>query len=145
MIDRLLHEEAGKFNPLLAFAATAGAVGMAYLGWSIYARAGETLKPGGRDPAYRYSGDIWDGLESAWYLDQLYNRTVVAGFKGLADYLARVFDPRGVDGLVMGVGRLFGGLATGMRGLQTGFVRNYALVFTLGVLLVLAFMLLVGR
>lgn len=141
----VLREEAGKFNPLLAFAASAGSIGMAYLGWRVYATAGDKIKVGGKDPAYRYSGEIWNGMEEAWYLDRLYNQTIVAGFKRLADYLARVFDPQGVDGLVMGVGRLFGGLATGMRGLQTGFVRNYALVFTLGVLLVLAFMLLVGR
>jgi NADH-quinone oxidoreductase subunit L len=118
---------------------------MGYLGWWIYTTNAAKIKIGGKDPAYRYSGDIWEGMEEAWYLDRLYQRTVVAGFERLADFLARVFDPQGVDGLVMGVGRFFGGLANAMRTFQTGYVRTYALVFTVGVLIVLGFMLWIAR
>lgn len=144
-LEPVLHEEAGKFNLWLALIATLGAVGMGYLGWWIYTTNAAKIKIGGKDPAYRYSGDIWEGMEEAWYLDRLYQRTVVAGFERLADFLARVFDPQGVDGLVIGVGRFFGGLANAMRTLQTGYVRTYALVFTVGVLIVLGFMLWVAR
>lgn len=144
-LEPVLHEEAGKFNLWLALIATLGAVGMGYLGWWIYTTNAAKIKIGGKDPAYRYSGDIWEGMEEAWYLDRLYQRTVVAGFERLADFLARVFDPQGVDGLVIGVGRFFGGLANAMRTVQTGYVRTYALVFTVGVLIVLGFMLWVAR
>ncbi|WP_322820071.1 NADH-quinone oxidoreductase subunit L [Chloroflexus sp.] len=144
-LEPVLHEEAGEFNLWLALIATLGAVGMGYLGWWIYTTNAARIKIGGKDPAYRYSGDIWEGMEEAWYLDRLYQRTVVAGFERLADFLARVFDPQGVDGLVMGVGRFFGGLANAMRTVQTGYVRTYALVFTVGVLIVLGFMLWVAR
>lgn len=144
-LEPVLHEEAGQFNLWLALIATLGAVGMGYLGWWIYTTNAARIKIGGKDPAYRYSGDIWEGMEEAWYLDRLYQRTVVAGFERLADFLARVFDPQGVDGLVMGVGRFFGGLANAMRTVQTGYVRTYALVFTVGVLIVLGFMLWVAR
>lgn len=144
-LEPVLHEEAGEFNLWLALIATLGAVGMGYLGWWIYTTNAAKIKIGGKDPAYRYSGDIWEGMEEAWYLDRLYQRTVVAGFERLADFLARVFDPQGVDGLVMGVGRFFGGLANAMRTFQTGYVRTYALVFTVGVLIVLGFMLWVAR
>lgn len=144
-LEPVLHEKAGEFNLWLALIATLGAVGMGYLGWWIYTTNAAKIKIGGKDPAYRYSGDIWEGMEEAWYLDRLYQRTVVAGFERLADFLARVFDPQGVDGLVMGVGRFFGGLANTMRTFQTGYVRTYALVFTVGVLIVLGFMLWVAR
>lgn len=144
-LEPVLHEEAGEFNLWLALIATLGAVGMGYLGWWIYTTNAAKIKIGGKDPAYRYSGDIWEGMEEAWYLDRLYQRTVVAGFERLANFLARVFDPQGVDGLVMGVGHFFGGLANAMRTFQTGYVRTYALVFTAGVLIVLGFMLWVAR
>ncbi|WP_448337619.1 NADH-quinone oxidoreductase subunit L [Chloroflexus aurantiacus] len=144
-LEPVLHEKAGEFNLWLALIATLGAVGMGYLGWWVYTTNAARIKIGGKDPAYRYSGDIWEGMEEAWYLDRLYQRTVVAGFERLADFLARVFDPQGVDGLVMGVGRFFGGLANAMRTFQTGYVRTYALVFTVGVLIVLGFMLWVAR
>ncbi|MCS6886574.1 NADH-quinone oxidoreductase subunit L [Chloroflexus sp.] len=144
-LEPVLHEKAGEFNLWLALIATAGAVGMGYLGWWIYTTNAAKIKIGGKDPAYRYSGDIWEGMEEAWYFDRLYQRTVVAGFERLADFLARVFDPQGVDGLVMGVGRFFGGLANGVRALQTGYVRTYALVFTVGVLIVLGVMLWFAR
>lgn len=144
-LEPVLHEEAGEFNLWLALIATLGAVGMGYLGWWIYTTNAARIKIGGKDPAYRYSGDIWEGMEEAWYLDRLYQRTVVAGFERLANFLARVFDPQGVDGLVMGVGHFFGGLANAMRTFQTGYVRTYALVFTAGVLIVLGFMLWVAR
>jgi NADH-quinone oxidoreductase subunit L len=141
----VLAEEPGTFNPLLALLATAGAVGMGYLGWWLYVRNAWKVKPGVQDPAYHYTGDIWDGMEQAWYFDAAYDRFVVAPFRRLGAFLATVFDPQGVDGLASGVGRLFGWAGDGVRGLQSGYVRTYALVFTVGALLVLGFMFFVVR
>lgn len=141
----VLEEEAGKFNPVLATIATIGAVGMSYLGWWLYNRNASKVKVGGQDPAYRYTGDIWDGLEEAWYLDKAYDRFIVQPFRSFGGFLARVFDPQGIDGLVLGVGRFFTWVGDGVRGFQSGYVRTYALVFTVGVLLVLGFMLIFTR
>ncbi len=141
----VLHEEAGKFNLMVALLATAGAVGMGYLGWWAYTSNAAKIKVGGKDPAYHYTGDLWDGMEQAWYVDVLYNTVVIAPFRGLGNFLARVFDPQGIDGLVVGVGRLFGWIAGGLRQLQSGYVRTYALVFTMGAVLILGFMLIFAR
>jgi len=141
----VLNEEPGTFNWAIAILATAGAVGMGYLGWWIYTRNAQRVLPNGQDPAYHYTGDIWDGMESAWYLDGFYNAAVVRPFRALGRFLAQVFDPQGIDGLATGVGRLFGTLGAGVRGLQSGFVRTYALIFTVGVILVLSVMLFVTR
>lgn len=138
----VLHEEAGELNLLLAGIATLAAIGMAYLGWYVYTANAAKVTVGGRDPIYRYSGDVWDGFAEAWYLDRFYNHVVVSGFKGIAGFMGQVFDPQGVDGLVNGIGRFFGWVAEGVRRLQSGYVRTYAFVFTVGVLLVLGFMVL---
>jgi NADH-quinone oxidoreductase subunit L len=141
----VLEEEPGTFNVALAAFATLGALGMGFLGWWLYTRNAPRVKVGGQDPAYRYTGDIWDGMEEAWYLDAAYSRFVVQPFRSLGTFLARVFDPQGIDGLVMGVGSFFTWVGSGVRGLQSGYVRTYALVFTVGVLLVLGFMLIFTR
>ena len=141
----VLAEEPGSFNFWLAALATLGSVGMGYLGWRIYTRNAARVKVGSKDPAYRFTGDIWDGMEEAWYVDAAYSRFVVQPIRGLASFLARVFDPQGIDGLVMGVARLVGVAGAGVRTLQSGYVRTYALIFTLGALLVLGFMLVFTR
>ena len=141
----VLEEEAGRFSLPLAMLATAGSVGMGYLGWWVYTRNAVKIKVNGPDPAYHYTGDIWDGMAAAWYVDAGYERFVVVPFRTMSNFMARVFDPEGIDGLVVGVGRFLGWSATEMRRLQTGYVRNYALVFTVGAVLVLGFMLLFAR
>jgi NADH-quinone oxidoreductase subunit L len=47
--------------------------------------------------------------------------------------LSDVFDGKLVDGAVDGVARLFRGAGTGLRRVQTGFVRQYALGVVVGV------------
>ena len=141
----VLAEEPSSFNFWIAALATLGAVGMGYLGWRIYTRNAARVKVGSKDPAYRFTGDIWDGMEEAWYVDAAYSRFVVQPVRRLSSFLARVFDPQGIDGLVMGVARLVGVAGGGVRTLQSGYVRTYALIFTLGALLVLGFMLVFTR
>ena len=141
----VLAEEPSSFNFWIAALATLGAVGMGYLGWRIYTRNAARVKVGSKDPAYRFTGDIWDGMEEAWYVDAAYSRFVVQPVRRLSSFLARVFDPQGIDGLVMGVARLVGVAGAGVRTAQSGYVRTYALIFTLGALLVLGFMLVFTR
>ncbi len=138
----VLHEAPAGINWPIALIATAGAVGLSYASWWFYTSRASRVAPGKNDPLYHYSGDIWDGMEAAWYIDSLYSRTVVAGFRWLAGFFARVFDPQGVDGLVGGVAGLFSWGASGVRRMQSGYVRTYALVFTVGVVVVLGYMIL---
>jgi NADH-quinone oxidoreductase subunit L len=44
-----------------------------------------------------------------------------------------------IDGAVNGVGRAFRGVGGGLRRVQTGLVRNYALAIVLGAVLLVAF------
>jgi NADH-quinone oxidoreductase subunit L len=144
----VLEEEAAEFGVTeftLAVIATLAALGMAYLGWRYYTNNAAKIKAGGKDPLYRYSGDIWDAMEEAWYFDRIYERyTVVPGFKGLANFMARIFDPEGIDGLVKSVGWTFTQLASGLRAIQSGYVRTYALLFLIGVVAVLGYLVMIG-
>ncbi len=54
------------------------------------------------------------------------------------------FDDVGVDGVVNGTGRAFGGMSTTFRRLQTGFVRSYALSVLGGAVLVVLALLAVN-
>ena len=51
----------------------------------------------------------------------------------IPDWAAFSFDARLVDGIVNGVGVLVKRISAGLRPLQTGLVRNYALVLAAGV------------
>jgi NADH-quinone oxidoreductase subunit L len=79
-------------------------------------------------------------FEHGWYLDTYYSAIVVTPGKALAAFSAYVFDARFLDGIVNGTGGLVHALANVGRRIQTGFVRNYALAFLVGVVGVLVYM-----
>ncbi len=138
----VMHEEAGQFSIGVAVFATLLAVGSGYLGWWLYAvKFANKITVDGKDPLYRWTGDIWDSMAAAWYFDALYNRTIVPAYRRVAGFFAAVFDPQGIDGLVNGVGQLLGRASNGVRTLQNGFVRTYALAFFLGVVVILGYLI----
>jgi NADH-quinone oxidoreductase subunit L len=144
----VLGEEAAPYTigkGVLAAVVTLLAMASMYGGWYLYARVLEgKIKSGKEDPGFYYAGDIWRGAELAWGFDWFYNRVIVRGYKLLGGFLASVFDQQGIDGiLVDGVGRAFGGLANIVRRGQTGYIRNYAWVFIVGVVVLVGYFALV--
>ncbi len=75
----------------------------------------------------------WFAMENAYWVDQMYGRTIVIPGKKLSIWAAFTFDNGVIDGIVNGVGVLVQRLAAALRPLQTGLVRNYALVLAAGV------------
>ncbi len=75
---------------------------------------------------------------NGWYIDSTYARIVGgpgrAVFQAVADG-----DTKVVDGTVDAVGRGSLGLGARLRGLQTGFVRSYALGIAVGAALLVGF------
>jgi NADH-quinone oxidoreductase subunit L len=57
----------------------------------------------------------------------------------VALFLNEGIDRDVIDGAVNGVGRAFRGIGGGLRKVQTGLVRNYALAIVLGAFLVVVF------
>jgi NADH-quinone oxidoreductase subunit L len=140
----VLNEEAGPYTVgkgVLAAVVTLLAGASMYGGWYLYARVLESkIKPAKEDPGYYYAGDIWRAMEIAWGFDWFYNRVIVRGYRRLGAFLSGVFDQQGIDGiLVDGVGRLFGDLAGIFRRGQTGYIRNYAWVFFIGVVVLVGY------
>ena len=84
-------------------------------------------------------GGLHRALASAWYVDDAYGAILVPAGKAGSAWLAYVFDLRVLDGLVNGAGTAVGSLAGVGRRVQTGFVRNYALVLMLGAVAVLVY------
>ncbi|HJT16094.1 MAG TPA: NADH-quinone oxidoreductase subunit L, partial [Thermoanaerobaculia bacterium] len=73
------------------------------------------------------------GMEHKWYVDEFYGAVVVRPLEQLSEFLWRGIDAM-IDGILSLVGyvvALFGDL---MRFFQTGNVRNYALMFFVGVI-----------
>jgi NADH-quinone oxidoreductase subunit L len=141
-LEPVLAEEAVELNIVLAVVTGILAVLAALGGWWYYVANAAKVKLGGQDPLYHYLGAFWEGFQEAWYFDDFYNNTVVRGYRGLSSFLARVFDPEGIDGIVNGVGWVLTRAATGVRSLQTGYVRTYAFIFLVGVILIIGYLVI---
>jgi len=68
-----------------------------------------------------------------YWVDEIYDSTVVRLFAWLAGWFWRFWDEKIVDGIVNGIAYVFEGVSAILRLFQTGFVGTYALFFTLGV------------
>jgi len=80
-------------------------------------------------------------LQRAWYVDDLYDGAVAKPGRALAAFSADVVDAKVIDGAVNGVATVVRSAGGGLRRVQTGFVRNYALAVSAGAVGVLAYML----
>jgi NADH-quinone oxidoreductase subunit L len=78
-----------------------------------------------------------DGAVNKWWVDVIYDSTVVRLVRGMADSFWKFWDVKVVDGLVNGVGYTLEGFSAILRLFQTGFVGTYAMFFALGVVAVL--------
>jgi NADH-quinone oxidoreductase subunit L len=87
---------------------------------------------------------LYDLLFNAYYVDEAYKEVVVNPLRSLAGVLADVVEVRGIDGVVHGLARVTSLAGEGLRRLQTGLVRNYALAMLAGVVALLAYLVLRG-
>jgi len=113
---------------LSVVAVTMGVIGIA-VAISLYRRG---LPNPDRDPIDVRLGPVAPVLHHAWYYDETISRAVDGPIRRGATWLSDVFDAKIVDGAVNGVGTLAMWGASGLRRLQTGYVRNYAAAVLLG-------------
>ena len=132
---------AGHFILWVALLSLAVALLGFWLAWSIYARK-PRQKPAEPDPLAAPLGDIYRGMERKWWVDEFYRAVLLRPAAWLANLLAGPVDQGGIDGAVMGTGRLTRLAAPGLSLLQNGFVRGYALVMLLGVVAILTYLVL---
>ena len=79
-------------------------------------------------------------LQKSYFIDDIYDTVIGRPAEGFARFAA-VFDTKVIDGAVNGVARLARGAGGGLRRIQTGFVRQYALAIVIGAVALLAYML----
>jgi NADH-quinone oxidoreductase subunit L len=65
-----------------------------------------------------------------FYFDQAYDVAFVRPVKATARMLRRIVEPDYMDGWVSGIGNLLRGFSVDLRAYQTGFIRDYAALFT---------------
>jgi NADH-quinone oxidoreductase subunit L len=86
-------------------------------------------------------GALYRVLLNKYYVDELYDFLIVRPFTFVSGWLARVFDPEVIDGLVNGVAKGARGFSLIWREIQTGNVQHYLVGFVAGTLAFLAYYL----
>ncbi len=116
-------------------------LGSGYAGWYLYSKTfASRVRVGKDDPLVHYLGDLWRGAEIGWGFDWAYQRLIQRPYREMSAFLNDVFDRQGIDGvLVNGPGWLVSRISQNLRVGQSGYVRNYALVFLAGVIVVLGY------
>jgi NADH-quinone oxidoreductase subunit L len=89
-------------------------------------------------------GKLWEAWQNAYWVDDLYGMAIVAPARKAAEAMAFRVDLPVIDGLVNGAGRLVREVAGWARGMQSGLVRSYGLLFGAGTVAVIAWMLARG-
>ena len=111
----------GTILSLIALAIVLGGIALGYLAY----RRG--LNADGTDPVEVRLGGFAGVLEHAYYIDDLVAWFVSVPGTIFAKFLARGVDKNTIDGAVNGIGKVTREGGVGLRRLQTGLVRNYAL------------------
>ena len=76
-------------------------------------------------------------MEHKWYVDEVYDSLIVQPLIRTSRFCWRVIDARVIDGIVNGVGWAARGVGFIVSMFQTGTVNTYALVLTIGALIIL--------
>jgi NADH:ubiquinone oxidoreductase subunit 5 (subunit L)/multisubunit Na+/H+ antiporter MnhA subunit len=79
-------------------------------------------------------------LEHVWHWDDFYDATIGKPLTRAAYFSDDVIEPKVIDGAVTGVGVAVRNSAEGLRKVQSGFARQYALAMMLGFALIVAFL-----
>jgi NADH-quinone oxidoreductase subunit L len=86
---------------------------------------------------------VYDLVYNKYYVDEIYDATVVEPIKNGSDFLWHGVDEQVVDGAVNGSATIVSWLSAHLRKLETGFVQQYALAILIGAVLVTGY--LIGR
>ena len=73
-------------------------------------------------------------LANKWYVDEIYDAIIVKPISAIAKYFNDVFERKGIDGFVNGIGRAVNYSSRQVRLLQSGQVGTYVLLMVIGML-----------
>jgi len=111
---------------------------IAVAGWFIAMRLYKTRGLASDAAFEQRSPAVAKAIENKWYVDEFYDAIVVRPLAAISRFFWR-----GVDAVIDGIAAMLGFIVRGfgdiMRFFQTGNVRNYALMFFIGVIVFIAF------
>lgn len=87
---------------------------------------------------YKVSGEskgLGKILENKWYVDELYQVTIVNPLKSISAFFNNIIETKFIDGAVNGVGKLVTYSSRQLRWLQSGQVGAYVLLMVIGMLI----------
>lgn len=84
-------------------------------------------------------------LRHRWYVDDLYDGVIVRPVLALSRGLRLGVEDDTLEAGSRGVGDIIGSFSSGLRGLQTGFLRNYTLTLFLGAVVILVYFIAVSQ
>ncbi|TAK02150.1 NADH-quinone oxidoreductase subunit L [bacterium] len=136
-VPEAIHPENGRqeiFFMLLTLAIAVAGFFLSYLGYFRGTKFPEYLSSWAGGVPHRW-------LVRKYYVDEIYDFLLVRPFTGFSRWLAELFDPAVIDGVVNGVAQRVRGSALFWRQLQSGNIQHYLLGFLTGTLLILAYYL----
>ena len=77
-----------------------------------------------------------------YYVDEFYRAVFIVPLVKVSDFMSDFFDDKVVDGLVNGTAAFFKVIAGQLRKIQTGFVQNYALMMSIGIIIIIGYLIL---
>ena len=131
-----VHEAA--FMPILALSAFLISILGIFAAWLMYGR--HPLRSQAPDPLTTSLGTVFSALTNKLGIDQAYNVVFLGGYRAVSKFLAGWFDQGLIDGIVNGLGSLSQSVSQQLRQVETGFVRSYALMMVLGIVLILSYL-----
>ncbi|HZC07416.1 MAG TPA: NADH-quinone oxidoreductase subunit L [Ktedonobacterales bacterium] len=84
-------------------------------------------------------------LRRRWYVDDIYDGAIVRPILALGRGLRLGVEDDTLEAGSRGLGEVIGGFSAGLRGLQTGFLRNYTLTLFLGAVVILVYFIAVSQ
>lgn len=108
--------------------------------WLIYTRRQQ--KAESDDPLKKPLGALYTALERKWWVDELYQALILNPYKSFAQFMADPVDLGVIDRIGGGLAAGTRTLAEGLRKLENGYVRSYALWMLVGLLAIMIFLFL---
>ncbi len=130
-----VHHSLGLEYGLMIASVVAAGIGI-YIAYTLYIADPERPKK----LAAKFPG-VYNTLFNKYYVDEFYSAVIVQPLIAIGRFFWQVTDLRGVDGFANGLATAIGWLSSKIRVIHTGFLRNYALIFAVGVIILLGYVM----
>lgn len=108
--------------------------------WLVYTR--RDTRVGEPDVLKKDLGILYSGMERKWWVDEIYQALILNPYKAFAQFMADPVDLGVIDRIGGGLASGTRALAEGLRKLENGYIRSYALWMLVGLAAILTYLFL---